>query len=66
MSLRSWALEARIRGRIVAARDGLVVLDVGGRAEPDGDAAAEALLREVRLLPRQPSADAGPPRRAMM
>jgi tungstate transport system ATP-binding protein len=44
-------LEARIRGRVVAARDGLVVLDVGVRRGADRDAAAEALLREVRPVP---------------
>jgi ABC-type sulfate/molybdate transport systems ATPase subunit len=37
-------LEARIRGRIVAARDGLVVLDVGARGEADLEAQAAALL----------------------
>jgi tungstate transport system ATP-binding protein len=44
-------LEARIRGRVVAAADGLVVLDVGARRGADHDAAAEALLRAARPVP---------------
>jgi ABC-type sulfate/molybdate transport systems ATPase subunit len=46
-------LEARIRGRVVAAADGLVVLDVGTRRGADRDAAAEALLRAARPVPGQ-------------
>jgi len=36
---------AGIRGRVVAARDGLVVVDVGARPGPGLEARAEALLR---------------------
>ena len=46
-------LEARIRGRVVAAADGLVVLDVGARRGADRDAAAEALLQAARPVPGQ-------------
>jgi ABC-type proline/glycine betaine transport system ATPase subunit len=46
-------LEARIRGRVVAAADGLVVLDVGARRGADRDAAAEALLQAARPVPWQ-------------
>jgi tungstate transport system ATP-binding protein len=47
--------ETRIRGRVVAAADGLVV-DVGFTRDPDAVARAGALLREAR-----PDADADPP-----
>jgi tungstate transport system ATP-binding protein len=42
-------VEARIRGRVVAAADGLVVIDVGGgrRGDADRGADAAALLRAV-------------------
>jgi tungstate transport system ATP-binding protein len=39
---------AGIRGRVVAARDGLVVVDTGARPEPDLAARAEEMLRAAR------------------
>jgi tungstate transport system ATP-binding protein len=39
---------AGIRGRVVAARDGLVVVDTGAQPEPDLAARAEELLRAAR------------------
>ena len=40
--------DARIRGRVVASSDGLVVLDVGSRADSAVEAHAAEMLRSVR------------------
>jgi ABC-type sulfate/molybdate transport systems ATPase subunit len=40
--------DARIRGRVVASRDGLVVVDVGSRADSAVEAHAAEMLRSVR------------------
>ncbi len=40
-----------VRGRVVAARDGLVVVDTGARAEPDLPARADELLRVAAARP---------------
>ncbi len=47
-----------VRGRVVAARDGLVVVDVGARAEPDLPARADALLRVAAGRPDMSTAAA--------
>jgi tungstate transport system ATP-binding protein len=48
-----------IRGRVVAARDGLVVVDVCARAGPDLPARAEALLEAASVAPEAPRAHDG-------
>jgi tungstate transport system ATP-binding protein len=48
-----------VRGRVVAARDGLVVVDVGARSEPDLPARADALLRVAAGRPDMSAAAAG-------
>ena len=40
---------ADVRGRVVAARDGLVVVDMGARPQPGLEVEAEGLLRAARL-----------------
>ena len=47
-----------VRGRVVAARDGLVVVDTGARAEPDLPARADALLRVAAGRPDMSAAAA--------
>jgi tungstate transport system ATP-binding protein len=42
---------AEVRGRVVAARDGLVVVDVGGRPEPGLAARADELLQAATKMP---------------
>jgi tungstate transport system ATP-binding protein len=56
--------ETKIRGRVVAAEDGLVVVDVGPTRDPDAVARAAALLRASRPDgdgASRPDGDAEPP-----
>lgn len=49
--------DARIRGRVVASQDGLVVIDVGSEANPDAAARAGDMLRAVRSDRDTPGAE---------
>jgi tungstate transport system ATP-binding protein len=51
--------DAAVRGRVVAARGGLVVVDVGAGPEPDLPARADALLRVAAGRPDMSTAAAG-------
>ena len=57
--------ETKVRGRVVAAEDGLVVVDVGPTRDPGAVARAEALLQASRpdgdRAPRPPGDSTSPP-----
>jgi hypothetical protein len=55
--------EARIRGRVVAAKDGLVVVDLGVRPGIDPIARGEELLRSMRTDAPRGAGSAGDPER---
>jgi tungstate transport system ATP-binding protein len=50
---------AEVRGRVVAARGGLVVVDTGSGSGPDLERRADAILRAVEVHDAEGTADAG-------